>query len=86
MDLENITLREVSQIERDKYYDISYMMNLKTNTNECNMQNRNRFIDIENKLDVTNGEREGREGQILGLVLLLLLLSRFSHVQLCATP
>ena len=86
MDLENITLREVSQIEKDKYYDISYMMNLKTNTNECNMQNRNRFIDIENKLDVTNGEREGREGQILGLVLLLLLLSRFSHVQLCATP
>ena len=69
IDLENIMLSEVSQIEKDKYYDISYMMNLKINTNECNMQNRNRFIDIENKLDVANGVREGREGQIPGLVL-----------------
>ena len=69
MELENITLSEVSQIEKDEYYDISYMINLKINTNECNMQKRNRFIDIENKLDVTNREREGREGQIRGLVL-----------------
>ena len=69
IDLENIMLSEVSQIEKDKYYDISYMMNLKINTNECNMQNRNRFIDIENKLDVAKGEREGREAQIPGLVL-----------------
>ena len=69
MELENIMLSEVSQIEKDEYYDISYMMNLKINTNECNMQKRNRFIDIENKLDVTNREREGREGQIWGLVL-----------------
>ena len=69
MELENIMLSEVSHIEKDEYYDISYMVNLKINTNECNMQKRNRFIDIENKLDVTNREREGREGQIRGLVL-----------------
>ena len=59
MDLENIMLSEVSQIEKDKYYDISYMMNLKINTNECNTQNRNRLIDIENKLDVTSGRGKG---------------------------
>ena len=69
MELENIMLSEVSHIEKDEYYDISYMVNLKINTNECNMQKRNRFIDIENKLDVTNREKEGREGQIGGLVL-----------------
>ena len=61
MDLENIMLSELSQIEKDKYYDISYMMNLKINTNECNTQNRNRLIDIENKLDVTS--RRGKGGR-----------------------
>ena len=34
MDLENIILSEVSQPEKDKYYDITYMQNLKNNTNE----------------------------------------------------
>ena len=33
MDLENIIPSEVSQTEKDKYY-ISYMWNLKNNTNE----------------------------------------------------
>ena len=34
MDLENIMLSEISQTEKDKY-DITYMWNLKNNTNEC---------------------------------------------------
>ena len=34
MDLEIITVSEVSQTEKDKYHDITYMWNLKYNTNE----------------------------------------------------
>ena len=34
MDLEMIILSEVSQIEKDKYHDIAYMWNLKSDTNE----------------------------------------------------
>ena len=34
IDLEMITLSEVSQTEKDKYYDITYMWNLKNNTNQ----------------------------------------------------
>ena len=34
MDLEIIILSEVSQTEKDKYHDITYMWNLKQDTNE----------------------------------------------------
>ena len=34
MDLEIIILSEVSQTEKDKYHDITYMWNLKYDTNE----------------------------------------------------
>ena len=34
MDLEIIILSEVSESDRDTYHDISYMWNLKNNTNE----------------------------------------------------
>ena len=34
MDLEIIILSEVSQKEKDKYHDITYMWNLKYDTNE----------------------------------------------------
>ena len=34
MDLEIIILSEVSQEEKNKYYDIAYMQNLKYDTNE----------------------------------------------------
>ena len=33
-DLEIITLSELSQIEKDKYHDITYLWNLKYDTNE----------------------------------------------------
>ena len=56
MDLENIILSEVVR-ERQILYDITYMWNLKNNTNEY-IQIRNRLTDIENKLTVTKGEKE----------------------------
>ena len=34
MDLESLTLSEVSQTEKDKYHDITNMWNLKKNTKE----------------------------------------------------
>ena len=43
------------------------------------LHNRNRVADVENKLRLAGGKR-GRG------TLLLLLLSRFSRVRLCATP
>ena len=45
--------------------------------------------EVGNKLMVTQGERQGRinwEIRIDIYTLLLLLLSRFSRVQLCVTP
>ena len=34
MDLESITLSEISQTEKDKYFVITYMWNLKSKANE----------------------------------------------------
>ena len=34
MDLEIITISEVSQTQKDKYHDITYVWNLKKDTNE----------------------------------------------------
>ena len=51
------------------------------------LQNRNRLI--ENKLMVTKGEREGGVNLEFGVnryTLMLLMLSRFSRVRLCAIP
>ena len=48
MDLESVTLSEISQSEKDEYYMISlYMWNLKNKTKK---QSRNRLIDTENRL------------------------------------
>ena len=53
MDLE-ITIRsEVSQKEKG----IAYIQNLKNDTNDLNLQDRNRLTDIENKFMVPKGER-----------------------------
>ena len=40
------------------------MWNLKNKTNKCMEHNRNRLTDIENKLTVTSGEREGGRSMI----------------------
>ena len=51
-------------------------------------KNRNRLTDFENKLMVTKRNRGRGISQDFGINIytLLLLLSHFSHVQLCATP
>ena len=55
VDLESIMLSEISHTEKVKYSVITYMWNLKNNTNEHILQIRNRLTDIENKLVVTSG-------------------------------
>ena len=45
-----------SERERQIPYDITYMWNLKYDTNELIWQNRNRLTDIENKIKVTKME------------------------------
>ena len=54
---------------------------------QMDLQNRNRLIDIGNKLMVTKGRRRVGVNWESGINIytLLLLLSRFSHVRLCAT-
>ena len=58
MDLRSVILSEISQKEEDKYHMISLVCvwNPKYNTDELILQNRNRFIDIENKIIATKGE------------------------------
>ena len=55
MDLEFIILSEVSQTERQISYDISYMWNLKYDTNEL-ITKQKQTHSIENNLTVTKGE------------------------------
>ena len=63
MELESITLSEISQSEKDKYHKIS----LKSVCNSRNKKTKwvkkdkpkNRLLTIENKLMVTRGEEDG---------------------------
>ena len=55
MDLEIITLNEVSQAEKGNYYMISLMQNLIGMTQQ-NLENRNRLKDFKTKLMFTKGE------------------------------
>ena len=63
MDLEVVILSEVSQTEKDKYHDITYMWNLKKKRYKWTyLQNRNRVTEVENKLMVLpREERRGRD-------------------------
>ena len=64
-DLEIIILSEVVR-ERQLSYVIIYMWNLKRWYKWTYLQNRNRLIDIENKLMVTKEDSSGRSGSKLG--------------------
>ena len=55
MDLEITILSEVSQKDKDKYYDITYMWNLKNDTNEP-------IYKTDYKLMVHKGGRRGKLG------------------------
>ena len=61
MDLEIIILTEVVR-QRQIPYDLTYMWNLKYDTNELIYKTKNRLADIENKLTVTKGEKRGGGG------------------------
>ena len=58
IDLESVTMSEVSQTEKEKYHDIPYLWNLKEMI-EINLQSRKRFLDLENEL-VALGEDGGK--------------------------
>ena len=51
-----------SERERQIPYDITYIWNLKYDTNGTYLQNRNRLTDTENRLVVAKGEGGGGEG------------------------
>ena len=60
MDLETVLLSEVSQTEKEKYHDISYMCNLKRNdTNDLIFTKQTELI--ENELTVARG-KNARKG------------------------
>ena len=61
MDLEIIILTEVVR-QRQIPYDLTYMWNLKYDTNELIYKTKNRLADIENKLTVTKGDKRGGGG------------------------
>ena len=54
MELENIKLREISQVVRDKYHMISPVSGTQS-TKQTNEQNRTRDLEIKNKLTVSRG-------------------------------
>ena len=62
MDLEIITLSEVSQKERDIPYDITYMWNLKYDTNEHIYETETDSQTQRTNLWLPKGEQGGREG------------------------
>ena len=68
MQLEMIILSEVSQTKTS--YDITYMWNIKKWYKWIYLQNRNRFMDTENKLMVTKGDSWGRGREINKYTLL----------------
>ena len=55
MYLENIILSELSQKEKDIPYDVTYMWNLKCDTDEF-IYKTNKLTGIDNKFMVTKGE------------------------------
>ena len=63
MDLENIMLSEISQTEKDKYhYVITYMWNLKTNTNESIYKTETDSQTQKTNSGYQRGRWEGRGG------------------------
>ena len=66
MDLETIILSK-SDRKRQILYDIVYIWNVKSDTNEVNLQNGNKLTYIENKLIAIKWERRGFWIRNLGL-------------------
>ena len=60
MDIEMITVREISWAEKDKYHDICGILKKKKRFKRPYLQNRNRLTDTQNKLIITKREK-GKE-------------------------
>ena len=56
MELENLTLTEVSQKVKDKYHTISLMLE---SMSQMNLYTEKKIMDLENRLVVAKGEGEG---------------------------
>ena len=92
MDLEIVIQSEVSQKSKNKYSILVHICGIKKKKKiryrGTYLQSRNRDTDAENRrVDIV---REGKGGKNLEIKIdiytLLLLLSCFSHIGLCATP
>ena len=59
MELEILILSEVSQKEKDKYHVMSLICGIKVRHKWTYPQNRNRPMDMENRLVVATGKGEG---------------------------
>uniref|UniRef100_A0A8D1UT88 DUF1725 domain-containing protein n=1 Tax=Sus scrofa TaxID=9823 RepID=A0A8D1UT88_PIG len=58
MELETLILSEVSQKEKDKYHMISLISGIQY-TAQMNVSTEKKIMDLENRLVVAKGEREG---------------------------
>ena len=85
--LEAVMLSEAVRHRKTKSHHIPYMWTLKRSYDGTYLQNRDRLTDMDSFM-ATRGEKEGGINYWFGVrrYTMLLLLSRFSHVQLCATP
>ena len=59
MDLEGITLSEINQTEKDKYYMISFIYEIQNPKQMNKQKNPNRLFNRENKWVVSQGVMEG---------------------------
>ena len=63
MNLEGITLSEISQIQKDKYYMISLILESKIYNKAVNITKKVELQIIENKLVFISGEMKGGRGK-----------------------
>ena len=61
MDLEIIILSEASHTDRDKYHDITYMWNLKNDTNELIAKQKQTHRHRKQTYGYQRGQRVGRD-------------------------
>jgi len=88
--LEAVVLSEAVRHRKTRSHHAPYMWTLKRSYDGTYLQNRRRLTNMDS-LTATRGEKEGGINYWFGvrrytMLLLLLLLSHFSHVRVCATP
>ena len=56
MDLKSVILSEVNQTEKEKYHMTPLICGILKEMTQTNIQNRKRFIDLENELTIARGK------------------------------